>query len=65
MRHEDVLLLFSNGLHPHTSDKEAKIILGDELFNEFYANGHITSLDSEDYDNLGDLGFTPKATMSS
>ena len=33
---KDILLLFSNGLHPRTSVPEMKTILGDELFNEFY-----------------------------
>ena len=54
--HKDILLLFSNGLHPRTTDEEAKKILGDELFNEFYWSGQITSHDSEDYDHLVDLG---------
>ena len=35
-----------------------KTILGDELFNEFYYSGQITSHDSEDYDHLVDLGYT-------
>ena len=46
---KDILLLFSNGLHPRTSVPEMKTILGDELFNEFYYSGQITSHDSEDY----------------
>lgn len=57
---ENVLLLFSNGLHPRTPMNEAKTILGDELFNEFWYSGQITSHDSEDYDHLVDLGFTPQ-----
>ena len=55
---KNVLLLFSNGLHPRTTVQEARIILGEELFNEFYGSGQITSHDSEDYDHLIDLGFT-------
>lgn len=55
---KDILLLFSNGLHPRTPAYEMKIILGEELFNEFYSSGQITSHDSEDYDNLVDLGYT-------
>ena len=39
---------------------EAKQILGDELFNEFWYSGQITSHDSEDWDHLVDLGFTPQ-----
>ena len=55
---KDVLLLISNGLHPRATAKEMKTILGDELFNEFYPSGRITSHDSEDYDHLVDLGYT-------
>ncbi|MDD3243775.1 MAG: lactate racemase domain-containing protein [Eubacteriales bacterium] len=58
VRKQDILLLFSNGLHPRTSEPEMKQILGEELFGEFYADGQITSHDSEDYDHLVDLGCT-------
>ena len=57
---KDILLLFSNGLHPRTTIPEMKKILGEELFGEFYPTGQITSHDSEDYDHLVDLGFTPQ-----
>lgn len=57
---KDVLLLFSNGLHPRTNEREMKLILGDELFDEFFPTGQITSHDSEDYDNLVDLGATAR-----
>lgn len=60
VRKEDVLLLFSNGLHPRTTVKEAKQILGDELFHEFYYTNQITSHDSEDYEHLVDLGITDR-----
>ena len=33
VRHDDVLLLFSNGLHPRTTTQEAREILGQELFD--------------------------------
>lgn len=59
IKKQNILLLFSNGLHPRTSMNEAKQILGDDLFNEFWYSGQITSHDSEDYDHLVDLGFTP------
>ena len=55
---KDILLLFSNGLHPRATVPEMKQILGDELFNEFYHTGQITSHDSEDYDHMVDLGVT-------
>ena len=55
---KDILLLFSNGLHPRTTVDEAKQILGEKLFNEFYWTHQIDSHDSEDYDHLVDLGRT-------
>lgn len=55
---EDISLLFSNGLHPRTTTSEAKQILGEELFNEFYYSNQIMSHDSEDIENLIDLGYT-------
>lgn len=58
VRREDVLLLISNGLHPRATVGEMKQILGDEIFQEFYPYGQITSHDSEDYENLVDLGYT-------
>lgn len=57
---KDILLIFSNGLHPRATVPEARQILGDELFNEFYHTGQITSHDSEDYDHLVDLGCTKR-----
>lgn len=60
VKKENITLLFSNGLHPRTPPEEARQILGDELFNEFYPSGQITSHDSEDPDNLIDLGYTPE-----
>ena len=62
---KDILLLFSNGLHPRTSVPEMKTILGDELFNEFYYAGQITSHDSEDYEHLVDLGYTSHTERTS
>ena len=56
VRRQDILLLFSNGLHPRTPANEQRIILGDELCNEFA--GQITSHDSEDPEHLVDLGYT-------
>ena len=55
---KDILLLFSNGLHPRTSVPEMRKILGEELFNEFYHTHQIDSHDSENYDDLVDLGYT-------
>ena len=55
---KDILLLFSNGLHPRATVAEMKTILGMDLFNEFYPTDQITSHDSEDYDHLVDIGYT-------
>ena len=55
---KDILLLFSNGLHPRTSVAEMRTILGDKLFSEFYPSHQILSHDSEDWDHLIDLGLT-------
>ena len=55
---KDILLLFSNGLHPRTSVPEMKMILGEELFNELYYTHQIDSHNSENYDDLVDLGYT-------
>ena len=54
----DILLLFSNGLHPRATESEMRTILGKELFEEFYFTDQITSHDSEDYEHLVDIGYT-------
>ncbi len=56
----EVLLLFSNGLHPRATEQEARAILGDDLYFEFAPSDQITSHDSEDWDNLVDLGYTER-----
>ena len=58
VKKEDITLLFSNGLHPRTTDEEARQILGDSLYQEFAPAGQITSHDSEDPEGLVDLGYT-------
>ncbi len=55
---KNILLLCSNGLHPRATMPEMREILGNELFNEFYATGQITSHDSEDEDNIVEIGYT-------
>lgn len=55
---KDILLICSNGLHKKNTSKEIYNILGPEIFNEFDATGQIINHDSEDYDNLIDLGKT-------
>lgn len=57
---KNILLIFSNGLHPRTNVSEMKAILGSELFGEFHGSGQIISHDSEDYEHLVDLGCTAR-----
>ena len=53
---KDVLLICSNGLHRKNTKEEIFNILGPEVFNEFWYTHQIINHDSEDYDNLVDLG---------
>ncbi|MDQ0222608.1 lactate racemase domain-containing protein [Streptococcus moroccensis] len=58
VKKEDILLICSNGLHRKNTEKEILGILGPELYYEFSATNQIINHDSEDYDNLVDLGTT-------
>jgi len=53
---KDIKLICSNGLHRKNTREEIKRLLGDDLFNEYYWSNQITNHDSEDYNNLVDLG---------
>ncbi len=53
---KDILLICSNGLHRKNTKQEINAILGDKVFNEFWWTKQIINHDSEDYDNLVDLG---------
>lgn len=53
---EDILLICSNGLHAKNTKPEIIGILGRELYDEF--SGQIINHDSEDLENLVDLGKT-------
>lgn len=55
---KDILLICSNGLHRRNTEKEHRAVLGDDIFFEFSKTGQIINHDSEDYDNLVDLGVT-------
>jgi lactate racemase len=46
----------SAGVLRKVTKEEIKIILGDEIFNNFWWSNQITNHDSEDWDNLVDLG---------
>lgn len=55
---QDILFIISNGLHPRSTEQDAKAIFGDEIFNAFWHSGQIISHDSEDPDHMIDLGVT-------
>lgn len=55
---KDVKLICSNGLHRKNTDEEIRSLLGDKIFHEFWFSKQIVNHDSEDYDNLIDLGTT-------
>ncbi|SHE52069.1 lactate racemase domain-containing protein [Alkalibacter saccharofermentans] len=55
---KDIKLICSNGLHRKNKKHEIREILGDEVFFEFWRSGQIANHDSEDWDNLVDLGYT-------
>lgn len=56
VRKEDILLVCSNGLHRKNTPEEIRSILGDAVFDDYWAGGRIVNHDSEDWDNLVDLG---------
>jgi nickel-dependent lactate racemase len=54
---KDITLICSNGLHRKNTKAEIKSILGEKVFDEFWHTNQIVNHDSEDWDNLVDLGF--------
>ncbi len=52
----DIKLICSNGLHRKNTDEEIRDILGDEIYHAFKPTHQIVNHDSEDWDNLVDLG---------
>jgi len=54
---KDIKLICSNGLHRKNTEAEIRSLLGDKIFHEFWYSKQIVNHDSEDYDNLIDLGF--------
>ena len=53
---EDILLICSNGLHRKNTKEEIKSILGEKLFDDFWWSNQIVNHDSEDWENLVELG---------
>jgi hypothetical protein len=56
IKKKDIKLICSNGLHRKNTKEEIKSILGEKVFNEFWWSDQIVNHDSEDWDNLVDLG---------
>lgn len=52
----NILFICSNGLHRKNKPDEIRAILGDEIFERFWWQDRIVNHDSEDWDNLVDLG---------
>lgn len=53
---KDIKLICSNGLHRKNTSEEIYTMLGGEIFHRFWHSGQIINHDSEDWDNLVDLG---------
>ncbi|MDF2523993.1 MAG: hypothetical protein K0R31_1634 [Clostridiales bacterium] len=54
---KDIKLICSNGLHRKNTKEEIKSLLGDKVFDDFWYSNQIANHDSEDWDNLVDLGY--------
>ena len=54
---EDIILICSNGLHRKNTPEEIRRILGDEIYDRFAPKRQIINHDSEDWENLIDLGY--------
>ena len=58
VRDKDITLICSNGLHAKNDPNTIRQLLGDEIFDRFAPNEQIVNHDSEDSENLIDLGVT-------
>lgn len=56
VKKSNIKLICSNGLHRKNTKEEIKSLLGEQVFNEFWYSNQISNHDSEDWDNLVDLG---------
>jgi hypothetical protein len=54
---KDIKMICSNGLHRKNTEAEIRSLVGDAVFNAFWYSKQIINHDSEDYDNLIDLGY--------
>ncbi len=53
---KNIKLICSNGLHRKNTKEEIKSLLGDKVFDDYWYSHQIVNHDSEDWDNLVDLG---------
>lgn len=53
---KDIKLICSNGLHRKNTREEMREILGEQIWNDFSPTHQIVNHDSEDWENLIDLG---------
>ena len=60
VRKENIQFIVSNGLHPRARPEDYQAIFGKELFEEFWYTRQMTSHDSEDPENMVDLGCTKR-----
>ncbi len=54
---KDIRLICSNGLHRKNTEEEIRAILGDQVYSQFSPTHQIVNHDSEDWENLVDLGY--------
>lgn len=54
---KDITLICSNGLHRKNTPTEIRRMLGDEIYDRFAPTHQIINHDSEDWENLVDLGY--------
>jgi hypothetical protein len=54
---KDITLICSNGLHRKNTDEEIRSILGSKIYDDFNPSHQIINHDSEDWENLIDLGY--------
>lgn len=53
----DIKLICSNGLHRKNTKEEIRSILGDAIWQVFWPTHQVVNHDSEDWENLVDLGY--------
>ncbi len=54
---KDIVFICSNGLHRKNKPHEIRQIIGPDIYDEFITLNNIMNHDSEDWDNLVDLGY--------